>query len=83
MIFMIFIYLLVYLFFYLVIYLLTYLFFQLFIRKLYLLEVMLLDSIIKYKKKHYLCAPPNCLFPEGSQCQQRGIFYVSFHFPSI
>ena len=50
MIFMIFIYLFIYYFIYLFIYLLIYFFNYLFIRKLYLLEVMLLDWIIKLKR---------------------------------
>ena len=47
---LIFIYLFYYLFIYLLIYLLTYLFKYLFIRKLYLLELMLLDWLIKLKR---------------------------------
>ena len=43
-------YLLIYLYMYLLMYLFTYLFNYLFIRKLFLLEVMLLDWIIKLKR---------------------------------
>ena len=39
----------------------------LFIRKLYLIKVMLLDLLIKLRRSIYQCTSQNCLFPRDSQ----------------